>query len=71
MPYYVVSRLIASRGLLLHHIVHGLVHVFSPRICNKVAYALAALGADGVNLCRVWHEDVKVLVASDSTGPMN
>jgi hypothetical protein len=48
--------------------------VFSPRNCNKVAHALAALGADGVNSYCVWHEDVpdsvKVLVASDSTGPL-
>jgi hypothetical protein len=48
--------------------------VFSPRFCNKVAHALAALGEDGACPCRVWHEDVpdfEVLVASDSSEPMN
>jgi hypothetical protein len=48
--------------------------MFSPRSCNKVAHALAALGADGASPCRMWHEDVpdsvKVLVASESTVPM-
>jgi hypothetical protein len=47
--------------------------VYSPRVCNKVAHALAALGASGQEACRLWTDvlpnDVMVLVASDLTVP--
>jgi hypothetical protein len=45
--------------------------VYSPRACNKVVHALAALGASGQEACRLWTDvfpnDVMVLVASDLT----
>jgi hypothetical protein len=47
--------------------------VYSPRVCNKVAHALAALGASGQEACRLWTDvlpnDVMVLVTSDLTVP--
>jgi hypothetical protein len=47
--------------------------VYSPRNCNKVAHALAAIGASYQADVRLWTEDlpndVKLLVASDLTEP--
>jgi hypothetical protein len=48
--------------------------VYSPRVCNKVAHALAVLGASGQETCRLWTDvlpnNVMVLVASDLTVPV-